>query len=353
MTNQKGQIRFSLLFLAIVAGLALSTGCSSLPGPLPRSTVTPTNTPPPTQTSTVTPTATPTPFGGGGQLVFMGEPSPDNREVYVMNVDGSGLARLTNDPASDTGPVWSPNGTKIAFISDRSSKPSMYDIYVMNADGTGVTNLTQSLAARDTSPTWSPDGSRIAFVSGRNSSAPMDIYVMNSDGTGLTKLTKQSGNIYRVDWSPDGAKLVYDYGGLDHMNHEDHDDIYVMNVDGSGVTRLTNDPPDDIMPQWSSDGTKISFVSNKSEDRDSSGSYHRYNYIMNSDGSDVRVLLKGAGAGGEGGSWSPDGTKIALGAGVYRTPVIYILNTDFTCCIQSVSLPREFVLAGGIDWLAP
>jgi dipeptidyl aminopeptidase/acylaminoacyl peptidase len=113
-----------------------------------------------------------------------------------MNADGSGQINLSNHPALDDKPTWSPDGTKLAFRSDRDGNQ---EIYVMNADGTGQTNLTNH-AANDGGPDWSSDGTKIAFNSDRDGN--LEVYVMNPDGSGLTNLTNNPAHDYEPDWSP-------------------------------------------------------------------------------------------------------------------------------------------------------
>jgi TolB protein len=104
-----------------------------------------------------------------------------------MNADGTNQTRLTNNPASDGLPAWSPDGTKIAFATDRDSGPGNLEIYSMNADGTNQTRLTNNPAA-DEEPAWSPDGTKISFRTNRDD-GNYDIYTINPDGTNPTRLT--------------------------------------------------------------------------------------------------------------------------------------------------------------------
>ena len=105
--------------------------------------------------------------------------------IFVIDMNGKNLVRLTQGPASDLNPAWSPDGTKIAFASSRKGN---LGIYVMNADGSNPINLTQSPNGGDWSPAWSPDGSRIAFNSRRDGNE--EIYVMNANGANLINLTQ-------------------------------------------------------------------------------------------------------------------------------------------------------------------
>ena len=159
-------------------------------------------------------------------MTAIGIPPPDqeedenpNREIYVMNADGTDQTRLTNNDAIDINPSWSPDGEKIAFSSDRDDpgtgqRTPAHDIYVMNADdGSDVTRLTDT-DADDRQPSWSPDGEKIAFNRVFN---PEDvdvddgqIFVMNADDGGdVTRLTDNDHDDKEPDWgtntsTPDG-----------------------------------------------------------------------------------------------------------------------------------------------------
>jgi dipeptidyl aminopeptidase/acylaminoacyl peptidase len=167
-----------------------------------------------------------------------------NEEIYVMNPDGTGQTRLTSDGASDFGPAWSPDGTKIAFNKG-------FDIFVMNADGSTQTRLT-SAAAMNIAPSWSPDGTKIAFHSSRDGN--FEIYVMNADGSNQTRLTSNAAGDFAPAWSPDGQRIVF------RSNRDGNNEIYVMAKDGTAQTRVTVNTADDQEPKFSGDGTKIVFT---------------------------------------------------------------------------------------------
>ena len=203
----------------------------------------------------------PTVSPDGTKIAFATARHGDN-EIYVMNADGSGTpTRLTNSLQHDVDPAFSPDGSKIAF---RSSRDGNEEVYVMSAkdednDGNGdsPTNLTNN-PAFDAHPAFSPDGTKIAFTSARDGN--LEVHSVNSDGTGTpVNLTNNSSAVdSEPNFSPDGTKIAFTtsrHGGPD---------VYVMKAaDGSGQSRLTNTPAIDEQPAFSPDGTKIAFTSKR------------------------------------------------------------------------------------------
>jgi hypothetical protein len=242
----------------------------------------------------------------GSKIVFTSY-SNGNNEIYIMNIDGSGQTRLTNNPAADDYPSFSPDGSKIIFASNRGGN---WDIYIMNADGSGQTRLTNN-PAFDEYPCFSPDGTKIAFTSKRDAS--YEIYIMNADGSGQTRLTNNPAYDGCPSFSPDGTKIAF-------MSTRDGPyEIYIMNADGSGQTRITNNPASDEYPSFSPDGTKIAFISSRD------GPYEIY--IMNADGSGQTNLTNNPAA-DEYPCISPDGSKIAFASFRDGNYEIYIMNAD-------------------------
>lgn len=191
-----------------------------------------------------------------------------NREIYVMDADGAHLTRLTNDPAPDFRPAWSPDGQTIAFRRGD-------EIWIMDSDGGNQTNLSRGHTV-DTSPTFSPDGSKIAFAS--NEGGDFEVMVMSVSGDDRTALTDNNGYDGDPSWSPDGTRIVFAHSGAGGT------DIWVMNADGSGQKDLTNTVLDpDATPDWSPDGAKIAYAVDLllgSSDI----------FVMNADGSGPRAL---------------------------------------------------------------
>ncbi|MCX9015283.1 MAG: hypothetical protein OIN89_10950 [Candidatus Methanoperedens sp.] len=124
--------------------------------------------------------------------------------IFVMNVDGTNIKRLTDDKGNEVAPSWSPDGKKLVFTKDGT-------IYIMNADGSNKTSTGQG----GHNARWSPDGKRIAFVSERAGDMMWSmklfyIYVMDIDGSNVTKLTLGENRWDWIgDWSPNGTMIIF------------------------------------------------------------------------------------------------------------------------------------------------
>lgn len=141
-------------------------------------------------------------------------------------------------------PHWSPDGSKIAFVSKGA-------VHVIGVDGRGKRRLTRG-PIEDEDPAWSPDGRKIAFASGRFPSC--DVSVVNADGSGRRRLTRSGACAHFAAWSPDGKRIAFTNERADYDAQ-----IFVMNADGSGERRLTKGPrfgASDYAPMWRPSGKR-------------------------------------------------------------------------------------------------
>lgn len=231
--------------------------------------------------------------------------SPDGRrilydrpfwDIYSVAADGSDVQAVNADPSTDTGVLPSPDGSRVAFRSDRSGT---FQLHVMNVDGSGETQLTFG----DEIPrgwVWSPDGTRIAFArvfedlevfvvevatgevvqltESFGTDFPYDwsadgrilfaserdggsaFYTMSADGTGVTQVgASGAAPVGNGDWSPDGSRILFTRSASGVVQ------LWLMNDDGSGEVQLTFDAGNKIQPDWSPDGTRIVYVNLNAE----------------------------------------------------------------------------------------
>ena len=258
-----------------------------------------------------------------GRHIAFASKRDGNVEIYVMDSDGNNPRRLTNDPASDASPVWSPDGRHIAFASKRDGN---FEIYVMDSDGNNPRRLTNDPAS-DTFPVWSPDGRHIAFASKRDD---FEIYVMDSDGNNPRNLTNDPASDTFPVWSPDGRHIAFT------SVRDGNVEIYVMGSDGSNPRNLTNNATSDTSPVWSPDGRHIAFASLHGDNYDGTFEIH----VMGSDGSNPRRLTT---SGGFSPSWSPDGRHIAFASKRDGTFEIHVMDSDG-------SNPRNLTNGWGVRW---
>ena len=262
-----------------------------------------------------------------GRILFVSERS-GAIQIHVMNADGSAQVQLTSDSLGALDPNWSPDGTMFVYSSIRGITDPVflrgyYAIVVKNADGSGGRTLVNLDDTFEPAPVWSPDGSTIAYVNVAAGSGGQ-IFLVNADGTGLRQFTNGGTNI-GVAWSPDGSRIAFStYGGSGY-------DLFVKDVNGSSLTQLTTTAgATDRFPSWSPDGARIAFVS----DRDGNEEI----YVMNADGSGQTRLTTDPGV-DYAPTWSPDGSKIAFHSDRSGTLQVYVMNADGSGLTQLTTDP--------------
>jgi Tol biopolymer transport system component len=316
-----------------------------------------------------------------GKLVFSSDRhNGRGLSIWTMNADGSNPTRLTDEksrtdrlpsfvPVYDLGPVWSPDGARIAFTSNRDY---LFGVYIMSADGSNVRLVTDKVQ-NSASIAWAPDGNRIALSGGVRTvpaieggpKPSVNIYTVNTDGSQLTKLTSEGINDSPT-WSPDGKQIAFN----SNRDPDGSSKIWVMNADGGNQHRLTDihgtsNPIfyDDGGPVWSPDGTKILF-----------GGYRDFNgtrncavvncaelFVMNADGSnDVPLTNDPTRDGGFAARWSPDGTRIVAsrslgtiadrGNGISMPTAIFVMNADGTNPVKVSNRSERFYIDAPVDW---
>lgn len=249
--------------------------------------------------------------GQNGKIVFVGNQS-GTWQLYTINPDGSGITQITNLPATEWDlwlPAFSPDGRRILFSHDTPEKPCQtdtvppegcVDLYVINADGKGLVRLTND--GLSWFGKWSPDGSRIVLNHRLTSTNEDTLTTMRSDGTGegaplTSEFWESGGGIY----TPDGKHIVFpsQNGGFVSAT-------WIMDADGTNQKRLTRAPLEGYPVDVSPDGRHILLASSGNTSLPSSL------FVMDLDGKDIRELTYIGTDSDFFSSYSPDGKKIVF-----------------------------------------
>jgi TolB protein len=220
----------------------------------------------------------------GSRIAFVA-PDGGHTSVYVVNADGTGLAKIAGGPLSADQPAWGPDGTRLAFRL--WSNYSSARIWVANADGSGARALTDDMPGEQQRPAWSASpndgGPRIAFaqvVRGGDGFMRAQIWSMRGDGGDKRLVTSKTSDAFddEPSWSPDGSQIVYVRAGPVNARQ-----LFIVRVqDGSERPLFTSDPEGEQgAPAWAPDGALIAFVS--SHDIDPAG-YRKQIYTVRPDG---------------------------------------------------------------------
>lgn len=298
--------------------------------------------------------------GANGRILFHRIDDNGFTQLWTANPDLTAAHQLTSGDHYSGFATWAPDGSRIAFDSDRNDPDPtdsifVNDVFTMRADGRDIQKLTDSVGFSG-DPAYSPDGRLIAFDANRGivsgtpdfpASLPdLSIFVMNTDGSGLRRVTIPPAGMTDQEprFSPDGQTLLFTrFRGPVNLTKgevvgKDVSAIFVVNTDGSGERRVTGWGLKTSQADWSPDGKKI--VYEMACCRLGAGGI----FTVNANGSGFTALVNGHGVTGIGNStalqidgyydpvWSPDGTKVISGreywdGSVFRTGLVMV-NAD-------------------------
>jgi Tol biopolymer transport system component len=245
-----------------------------------------------------------------------------NEDIFIMELDGSGLKQLTRSTSKDAYPSPSPDGKKIAYTADIDG---YWQIMVMDLDGENKVQLTDD-PVRSGYPTWSFDGRYIYYEV--ETEGDWEIYRMNSDGSSRKRLTF---NPDAYDWHPFAhpyrQRVIYESGAVGH------EDLYIMDYDGDNIEKISKRDARKRVPCMSVDGEYIAFMGYEGETR--------FVYIMDGDGENIRKISDRPNS--EHPFISPDNRVIAFNSYVDGQSEIFIINMDGSGETRLTSIP-------GDDW---
>jgi len=224
---------------------------------------------------------------GGDKLVCVQRDARTDKvdtAIYTLDINSKNIKKLTDDEFINFNPVWSPDDSRIAFVSKRDKG---MDIYIMNADGSDVKKLHDS-GSHDSDIDWV--GNRIVFVS------ESKIWMVDDNGRKPVQITDPPDagkwgktNVPKGDYSPrlspDGGRVVFERLEDTDVGIHGSYNIYVINSDGTGEQRLTDNGYPQGTASWSHSGTQLVYVVAAIE-----GERKYHLYMMNADGTDNRSI---------------------------------------------------------------
>ena len=223
-----------------------------------------------------------------------------NRDIYIMNSDGTQQVNLTKHKADDVEPVFSPTGEQILFASDRDRFPGSWDLYLMDPDGENVQQVFEKSANRG-SPTWSPNGKQIAYY--RFERGKWLLYIGTINGAKEERV----GIGGTPTWSPNGTEIAYIGGAVGKPRR-----ISLFNIQTKKQSFLPfpKIPMWVRYPQWSPSGDKVAFSwLNRAELRREDFERETI-YVVNRDGTGLQQVIDEAGPAAVNPTWSPSGEEL-------------------------------------------
>ena len=228
-----------------------------------------------------------------GQQIAFNYNAGDGPDLYLINVDGSGLQQLTTDHAS-LFPRWSPDGKRLAFATVSNLGPAV--IATMLVNGSGKRKLLTTQLWDSFAPLYTPDGKQIVFQSSIGGLVSA-VWIMNADGSNQRRLTRPALRASANSISPDGTRLLL----INNLNSPAalRNDNFVMNVNGTGLHKLAplSTFHHDLGPSYSPDGSTISFITDRFSTDITEFTYGTFDIVtMNADGTNLIDILPAAGS---------------------------------------------------------
>jgi Tol biopolymer transport system component len=233
--------------------------------------------------------------GPGGRIAYV--MTITSEQLYRTPPGGHGTNRVTGNVWASSDPLVSPDGKTLLYDAHATGD---WDIYARPVAGGAAIDLTPRTASQDYEGAWSPDGARIAFVSDR-ASKNTQLFVMNADGSSVRQLTHDSLSHELPSWSPDGKTILFD------TSAKSQGDIYAIGDDGSGQVQLTSSKRDEWGARWSPNGEWIAFTTEVSFDNEPRGKL----WLMHPDGSAAHQIPKQADDDISYPTWSRDSTRLS------------------------------------------
>jgi len=331
------------------------TPSQTAPPLLPSDTPVPAPSDTPVPAPSDTPPPSPTPEPPHPDRVAFWSNHDGSWQIYLIDVDGSNLRKLVDEATyTYSPPDWSPDGTRIAFISSYASGSNLMvidiasgavhqlttgtpllgriawnpagtrlafsastdygseEIFLVNADGSDLTNLTNSEFS-DWSPRWSPDGSQIVYQT--LAADTWEILSRPTAGGEATHLTSNTDTLWGTNpiWSPDGTRIVF------HNGSGSAGEIYTLQLDPYRIHNVSSSSADDSIPSWSPDGSKLLFYSDRDGNEDV--------FVVLPDGSGLQNLTASPATEWMPG-WSPDGTRIVFIRAGDGASTVILMDSD-------------------------
>lgn len=268
-----------------------------------------------------------------------------NQEIYVMKPDGSDQRQLTNDGDQKYDCTWSPDGTKLFYLTYSGSllKKGQYELHVIDV-ATGSEKVIGSDIYREERPVWSPDSKMILYSVRCNGKE--DIFLSDIDGH-VVNLTNNDFADKEFFWSPDSTKFLFE------STRDGKPNIFMMDINSRQVTRITNNNDQNIRPSWSPNGIKFAYITIPSS------LFGKISVILSSfdDNKPQKLNIEG-----ERLHWSPDGTRLIIEniktttqrTSQSRTDDKIINHSDYYLLdLSHPSLqPKKLRITGPIRWLS-